>query len=98
MSDCPACSIIRFYKMQGDMPIGEQIRQARINRELSQHQLEERIYVNRGYISRVEAGKIAVSVRKLRQISNALGEPIVIGPNQQNEKKGPVNGPRPTLV
>jgi len=88
MSDCPACSIIRFYKMQGAMPIGEQIRQSRMNRGLSQHQLEDRIHVNRGYISRVEAGKIAVSVRKLRQISKSLGEPIVIGPNQQNERKG----------
>lgn len=53
--------------------IGERIREARRRRGWSQERLSEEIDVATAYISRIERGSSQVNLKRLAQISKALG-------------------------
>jgi transcriptional regulator with XRE-family HTH domain len=53
--------------------IGETIRKIRISRGIEQVELAERIGVTQGHLSKIETGKVNVSIDKLKKISEALG-------------------------
>ncbi len=53
--------------------IGERIRDARRGRGWSQERLSEEIDVATAYISRIERGSSQVNLKRLAQISKALG-------------------------
>ena len=65
------------------LEIGEAIRQARREQQLSQAELGERLGMSRATISGIETGKIAeVGVRKLMALCAALGLELSVGPRR----------------
>lgn len=56
--------------------LGELIRKARIEANLSQKDLAWNAYINQAAISLIEAGKRSVSAEELIYLSNALNKPI----------------------
>jgi len=52
--------------------IGKRIKHARKNKSLKQHHLAEHLGLSDSYVSQIESGKIAVSLKRLAQISNFL--------------------------
>ncbi len=52
--------------------IGERIRYYREKKELSQQELADQVYVNNQHISRIEAGKVKLSLELLILIANEL--------------------------
>ena len=52
--------------------IGERIRYYREKKELSQQELADKVYVNNQHISRIEAGKVKLSLELLILIANEL--------------------------
>lgn len=57
-------------------PIGEKLRDARLDQELSLRDLAERAEVSPSLLSKIENGKTNPSVRTLHSIADALGLPI----------------------
>ena len=58
------------------MALGELIRKARIEANLSQKDLAWNAYFNQASISQIETGKRAVSAEEIVYLSNALNKPI----------------------
>jgi len=56
--------------------LGELIRKARIEANLSQKELAWNAYINQAAISLIETGKRSVSVEEIVYLSNALNKPI----------------------
>ncbi len=56
--------------------IAKRIRLARVERGWNQSTLAEAIASNQKYISRVESGKLNMSIDRLNQIAQALNKPI----------------------
>lgn len=52
--------------------IGRKIAQTRVDKGMSQEDLAGEAEINRGYISRIENGRVAFSVPVLLKIANAL--------------------------
>lgn len=52
--------------------IGRRIKTARTNKQISQEDLSKTVYVNNEHISRIESGKIKLSLELLILIANAL--------------------------
>lgn len=52
--------------------IGKRIKAARANKQVSQEDLSRTVYVNNEHISRIESGKIKLSLELLILIANAL--------------------------
>jgi transcriptional regulator with XRE-family HTH domain len=53
--------------------IGSRLKQTRLDRELTQENLAERLEVSVAYLSRVERGTIAISLKRLSEICELLG-------------------------
>ena len=53
--------------------LGKNIKKYRLDRELTQEELANKIGVHQTYIGKLEIGKINPSVKKLFKISRALG-------------------------
>lgn len=70
------------------LKIGERIRQARLERGLSQGDLESRTGLLRCYLSRVENGHTEPSLQTLVRLATALDMPLVAffeeGPNEHS--------------
>lgn len=52
--------------------IGERLKKARVENNLTQEQLAERIDVSVAFLSRVERGKAKINLNRLNQICNIL--------------------------
>lgn len=52
--------------------IGERLKKARIDRNLTQEQLAEQMDVSVAFLSRVERGKTKINLNRLNQICNLL--------------------------
>lgn len=85
--NCPCCALVKHYRNLGAIPLGEQVRQARINLGLSQHAVEERLHVNRGYLSRLEKGRFTPSLRMFQRLATVLQEVLVVGPIHRTEER-----------
>lgn len=53
--------------------IGERLKQARINKKLTQEKLAEKLDVSVAFLSRIERGSSHISLNRLNQICNILG-------------------------
>lgn len=53
--------------------IGDRIKQARLNKKITQEKLAEMLDVSTTFLSRVERGCITINVRRLSQICTILG-------------------------
>lgn len=72
-----------------DKPIGRRLRVVRIEKGMSQGDIEKRTGLLRSYLSRVENGHTIPSVGTLRKISAALGVPLteLLEPEQKDSRK-----------
>ena len=52
--------------------IGERLKQARINKNLTQEKLSERLDVSVAFLSRIERGSSLISLKRLNQICSIL--------------------------
>ena len=53
--------------------IGERLKKARLDKNLTQEQLAEQIDVSIAFLSRVERGSSHINLKRLTQICNILG-------------------------
>lgn len=53
--------------------IGERLKKARLEKNLTQEQLAEQIDVSIAFLSRVERGSSHINLKRLTQICNILG-------------------------
>ena len=58
--------------------IGERLKQLRLQKGLTQEQLSERAGLQRSHISKIEAGKYAVTFETIQAIAEALGMTVDI--------------------
>lgn len=56
--------------------LGELIRKARVDADISQAELAQKAYINQAAISRIESGKRSVSLEELIYLGAALNKPI----------------------
>ncbi|MDD4096648.1 MAG: helix-turn-helix transcriptional regulator [Oscillospiraceae bacterium] len=53
--------------------LGDLLREARLNKKLSQHRLSDQVEINTSYYSLIENGEVNLTVRKLMCICAGLG-------------------------
>ena len=53
--------------------IGERLKQARIDKKLTQEKLAEKLDVSVAFLSRIERGSSYINLKRLHQICNILG-------------------------
>jgi transcriptional regulator with XRE-family HTH domain len=58
--------------------VGEKIRAARLNKELSQAEMEGRTGINQGNLSRMENGQKDIHLSTLERIAEAMGKDVKI--------------------
>ena len=69
--------------------IGERLKKARLEKNLTQEQLAEQIDVSIAFLSRVERGHSQINLKRLAQISKALDVPLeklVTGTDTSSDK------------
>ncbi len=74
-------------------PIGEKLRAARLNQQLSLRDLAERAEVSPSLLSKIENGKTNPSVRTLHNIADAMGLPVHHFFPEERDPDSPVSQP-----
>ncbi len=58
-------------------PVGQQIREFRVAKKLTQEQMEHKTGIKREYLSKIETGGLPnVTIKTLKKITDALGIPL----------------------
>ncbi|OQY99618.1 MAG: hypothetical protein B6D41_00915 [Chloroflexi bacterium UTCFX4] len=56
--------------------VSERIKLARIERDINQAQLAERMGVNQQMVAKLESGRVSVGIQTLDRVARALNKPI----------------------